>query len=255
METATPICQSSKTANISVSAVRVLDESAKVDEGIPQTPNTPRRDFESSSLYTGVYDYVKQYMSRYDPSHDFNHVLRVLALAKHILAEELAANPQTKYQRQAVVLAALLHDVGDRKYILPGENAERLIERVLAENGCPPRFIAKVALIVEHVSYSSEVKRPQLVNAMVAAHPELSIVQDADRLDSIGAIGVGRVFAYGAAKCPERGLEGSIAHFVEKLEKVQSMMKTYTGRQMARERTQRLRDFRQWWEEEQRLES
>ncbi|KAK0270246.1 hypothetical protein LTS16_009351 [Friedmanniomyces endolithicus] len=246
MESATPIRESSKTADISVSAVQIPDESLKADESVLETPTPPRRDFESSALY---------YMSRYDPSHDFNHVLRVLALAKHILVEELAANPQTKYQRQSVVLAALLHDVGDRKYILPGENAERLIEKVLADNGCPPRFIAKVALIVEHVSYSSEVKRPQLVNAMVAAHPELGIVQDADRLDSIGAIGVGRVFAYGAAKCPERGLEGSIDHFVEKLEKVESMMKTHTGKQMARERTQRLRDFRRWWEEEQRLES
>ncbi|KAK0273292.1 hypothetical protein LTR35_012364 [Friedmanniomyces endolithicus] len=255
MEAANSIRESTKTADISVSAVQIPDECTTADESVAETPNTPRRDFESSALYVGVYDYVKQYMSRYDPSHDFNHVLRVLALAKHILAEELAANPQTKYQRQAVILAALLHDVGDRKYIFPGENAERLIEKVLADNGCPPRFIAKVALIVEHVSYSSEVKRPQLVNAMVAAHPELGIVQDADRLDSIGAIGVGRVFAYGAAKCPERGLEGSIDHFVEKLEKVESMMKTHTGMQMARERTQRLQEFRRWWEEEQRLES
>lgn len=212
-----------------------------------------KRDFESSELYLGVYKYVEQYMSRYDASHDFSHVVRVLALAKHILAGELKANPWKKFHKQAVVLAALLHDVGDKKYIQPGENAEHMIEDLLAKNGCPPRFVAKVALIVEHVSYSSEMKRPQLVKAIIGAHPELAIVQDADRLDAIGAVGIGRTFAYGAVKDPERGLQGSIEHFTDKLENIESMMKTETGKQLARERTQRLKEFRRWWEEENAL--
>ncbi|KAK1081974.1 hypothetical protein LTR48_007233, partial [Friedmanniomyces endolithicus] len=89
MDYATSIRESTKTADIFVSAVQIPDESTTADESVAETPNTPRRDFESSALYIGVYDYVKQYMSRYDPSHDFNHVLRVLALAKHILAEDL----------------------------------------------------------------------------------------------------------------------------------------------------------------------
>ena len=215
------------------------------------SPETPRkRDFESSELYQGVYEYVKEYMSRYDMSHDFSHVLRVLALAKHILGEELNANPWMQYHKQAIVVAALLHDVGDKKYVQPGESAEQAIETLLAANGCPPKFVAKVALIVEHVSYSSEIKRPELVKAIVAAHPELAIVQDADRLDAIGAIGIGRAFAYGAAKAPDRGMEGSIDHFTEKLEKIEGMMKTETGKAMAHQRTQRLREFRRWWGDE-----
>ncbi|KAK5109225.1 hypothetical protein LTR62_007207 [Meristemomyces frigidus] len=229
-------------------------QAAEVQGKGPDSPTTPRREFESSQLYGGIYEYVKQYMSRYDASHDFNHVLRVLATAKHILAKEAAAHPATTYNSKAVILAALLHDVGDRKYIQPGEQAEQLIESVLARNGCPPKFSAKVALIVEHVSYSSEVKRPGLVKAICGAHPELAIVQDADRLDSIGALGIGRVFAYGAAKAPERGLRGSIDHFDEKLLKVEGMMKTETGRALARKRTERLRMFKEWWAEEQMLE-
>ena len=219
----------------------------------PETPGTPKRDFETSELYRGVYKYVEQYMSQYDCSHDFSHVLRVLALAKHIMAEELKANPWKKFQKQAIILAALLHDVGDKKYTQPGDSSERAIEDLLQKNGCPPRFVAKVALIVEHVSYSSEIKRPQLVKAILGAHPELAIVQDADRLDAIGAIGIGRTFAYGAAKAPERGLQGCIAHFTEKLENIESMIKTDTGKRLARERTQRLQDFRGWWEEENAL--
>ncbi|KAI7312443.1 hypothetical protein KC315_g11980 [Hortaea werneckii] len=223
------------------------------EEEVTTTPGSAKRDFETSNLYQGVYHYVEQYMGRYDASHDFKHVLRVLALAKHILAQELVDNPWKKLHKQAVILAALLHDVGDKKYVQPGENSEQLIEGLLANLGCPPRFVSKVALIVEHVSYSSEIKRPQLVKAIVAAHPELAIVQDADRLDAIGAIGIGRTFAYGAAKQPHRGMDGSIEHFTDKLEKIEGLMKTETGKRMAKERTERLQEFRKWWEEENDL--
>lgn len=219
------------------------------------SPSGTKRDFESSKLYQGVYTYVEDYMSRFDMSHDFNHILRVLALAKHILAKELEANPWKKLHKQAVVLAALLHDVTDKKYAIPGENTDHVIEQLLQKHGCPPRFAAKVALIVEHVSYSNEVKRPQLVKAILGAHPELAIVQDADRLDAIGATGIARVFSYGAAKAPDRGMQGCIDHFSDKLERIEGMMKTETGKQMARERTQRLIDFRKWWDEENELAS
>lgn len=229
------------------------DKHADADGLAPE--NHTKREFEDSDLYQAVYSYVEKYMSRYDQSHDFHHILRVLKLAKHILSEEVKVNPWKKLHRQVVVLAALLHDVGDHKYIQPGESSEHMIQTLLTQNGCPPRFVAKVALIVEHVSYSSEVKRPQLVKAILGAHPELGIVQDADRLDAIGAIGIGRSFAYGAAKQPDRALQGTIDHFTEKLENIEGMMKTDTGKKLARERTQRLTEFRKWWEEESSLET
>lgn len=221
----------------------------------PSTPNGTKRDFEDSDLYKGVYIYVENYMSRYDMSHDFNHILRVLALAKHILTKELETDPWKKIHKQAVLLAALLHDVGDKKYAKPDDDTEQAVEQLLQKHGCPPRFVAKVALIVEHVSYSNEVKRPQLVKAILGAHPELAIVQDADRLDAIGAVGVARVFSFGAAKAPDRGMQGCIDHFSDKLERIESMMKTETGKQIARERTERLKQFRQWWDEENALVS
>ncbi|KAF2718568.1 hypothetical protein K431DRAFT_230653 [Polychaeton citri CBS 116435] len=216
---------------------------------------TVKKDFESSDLYQAVLQYVEKYMSRYDMSHDFGHIRRVVAMSKHLLEAELARHPTKKFHKQAVLLAALLHDVGDKKYAQEGESTDQLITDLLQSNGCPPRFVAKVALIVQHVSYSSEIKRPQLVKAIIGAHPELAIVQDADRLDAIGAIGIGRVFAYGAAKDPGRGMQGCIDHFTDKLEKIEAMMKTETGREIARERTQRLRDFRCWWGEEAQLVS
>ncbi|KAI5368168.1 Putative HD/PDEase domain-containing protein [Septoria linicola] len=209
--------------------------------------------FETTDLYQNIYKYVQEYMSRYDASHDFNHILRVLSLARYILAEETKARPTKHFDQQAVILGALLHDVGDEKYIQPGENAEQLVSALLSKNGCPPKDVAKIALMVENVSYTNETKRPQLVKAHINSHPELAIVQDADRLDAIGAVGIGRVFAFGAAKAPDRGLQGSIDHFDEKLLRLESMMKTGTGKRLARERTDRLKMFYQWWQDETAL--
>ena len=209
--------------------------------------------FENTGLYQNVYKYVQDYMSRYDCSHDFNHILRVLALSKHILAEEIKAKPTKQFDEQSVILGALLHDVGDKKYVEPGENAEQLVSSLLSKNGLAPKYVAKIALIVENVSYTNETKRPQLVKAHINSHPELAIVQDADRLDAIGAVGIGRVFAFGAVKASARGLQGSVDHFDEKLLKIESMMKTETGKKLARERTQRLKDFLQWWNEETKV--
>lgn len=206
--------------------------------------------FKSTDLCKDIYLYVKDYMSRYDISHDMTHINRVLALSIDILTKELPFHPRTQLDHRAVVVAALLHDVGDKKYLQPGENAADLLASILKSHNCPPDLATKVCTIVEHVSYSSEVKRPEIVKSMILEHPELAIVQDADRLDAIGAVGIARTFAFGAAKMPDRGLQGCVEHFEEKLERLEGMMKTETGRAMARERTRRLREFRGWWEDE-----
>lgn len=68
--------------------------------------------------------------------------------------------------------------------------------------------------------------------------------------DSIGAVGIGRLFTYGGAKAPHRGMGGSVDHMGEKLYKLEAMMKTAAGKEMARVRTERLRVFESWWDEE-----
>jgi uncharacterized protein len=79
------------------------------------------------------------------------------------------------------------------------------------------------------------------------------VVQDADRLDALGAVGVGRVFTFGGAKV-ERSMNESIGIMEKKLFKLEAMMKTGPGKRMAREKTERLKMFRQWWDEECRVE-
>lgn len=115
--------------------------------------------------------------------------------------------------------------MGDRKYLKSGENADTMVEEILLGRGASPELAAKVQIIAKHVSFSAEVKDPEKTKAVVARCPELAIVQDADRLDAIGAVGIGRTFTYGGAKCPRDSMQRSIDHFTEKLEKLEGMMK------------------------------
>lgn len=200
-----------------------------------------------AELVQKVTDYVRKYMSHYDSSHDFSHIQRVLSLALHI-----ASAPPSSYDVHLVTLSALLHDVGDRKYLQPGDDPSTQIVQVLLSYNCSPDLAAKVQKLCLHVSYTNEVKNPDAVSKCLEEIPELAVVQDADRLDAIGAVGIGRAFAYGGAKAPDRGLQGCVDHFVEKLERLEGMMKTGRGKELARERTERLKLFRGWWEEETR---
>ncbi|WPH00945.1 Hypothetical protein R9X50_00377900 [Acrodontium crateriforme] len=211
-------------------------------------------EFEATKLYQSIYGYVEAYMSNYDASHDFNHILRVVALAKKIfyLESQLPLNENFKSVNwPTVILAAFLHDVGDKKYVKPGDDAEHIVRDLLLSHGCTRQWADTIATVVKNVSFSNEIKNPTQVQEVLKKHPELAIVQDADRLDAIGAVGIARTFAFGAVKASARGLQGSVEHFVEKLENLEGMMKTDMGRQLARERTRRLKEFRGWWEEEE----
>ncbi|KAJ0165407.1 Uncharacterized protein CTA2_11347 [Colletotrichum tanaceti] len=206
-----------------------------------QSPTTT-----NDELVTKVTEYVKEYMAKYDASHDFNHIRRVVSLAHRIYAQSPATPALDKH---AITLAALMHDVGDHKYLQPGEDASTLVSTVLQSLGVDAGLAARVQAICLGVSYSSEIRDPARVRTLVAEHPELAVVQDADRLDAIGAVGVGRCFTFGGAK-GSQSLDDSILHFEEKLVKLEGMMKTDAGRELARERTRRIQTFMEWWQDE-----
>lgn len=163
-------------------------------------------DENQQELFKSINEFVHAYMSQpgHDNSHDYHHILRVVSNANRILQAELKANPSASYDTTALFLAALLHDVGDRKYAKPGEDVENQISTILRERGAGDDLALKVQTMVHHVSYTHEVRNPEAVVATLQKYPELAIVQDADRLDAIGAVGVARCFSFGAAKFPDK---------------------------------------------------
>ncbi|KAI0143897.1 hypothetical protein F4776DRAFT_444302 [Hypoxylon sp. NC0597] len=198
------------------------------------------------SLVSSVTEYVKSYMSNYDGSHDFSHIERVVGLAKYIHANSPETPPRDE---QVVILSALLHDVGDRKYLKPGEDASTIVYELLKSLGASEQLAKRVQTVCLGVSYSSEIKDLAQVQDLIKSHPELAVVQDADRLDAIGGIGIGRVFTFGGART-QRSMADSVRHFHDKLLRLESMMKTDVGRELAKARTERMQEFLKWWDEE-----
>ena len=200
------------------------------------------------SLIEQVKSYVQRYMDNFDPSHDYTHIQRVLELAKVIEARENSSGSTIHYNSDIITLASLLHDVGDRKYLSAGEDGETMVESLLLRLKADAALALEVQAIVNHVSYSKEVKDPAKVQAFLTKHPELAIVQDADRLDAIGGYGIARFFVYHAQKGDT--LDASMTFFPERLENLEGMMKTQSGRDMAGVRTRRVKEFRSWFEKE-----
>ena len=194
-----------------------------------------------------IYEWVEVFFQnpKFDSSHDFEHVKRVVKNALFIVEKEKAKLSLSTF---TVIAGALLHDVEDKKYVSSTEAAP--IKTFLLNCGISDDEAVSLQLLVEGVSWSSEMKDPQRVEQLIKEIPELAAVQDADRLDAIGAIGIGRAFAFGTAK-GNRGLDQTIKHiYPDKLYKLERTMKTETGRILAAERTRRLHEFVTWWQEE-----
>lgn len=217
-------------------------------------PNLPVRD-EDKALIKSINAFVHAYMAQpgHDNSHDYFHILRVVSNAKTLLGEEMKENPDQKYDTSALFLAALLHDVGDHKYAKPGEDTENQIYRIMREHGAHDLMAFKVQAIAKHVSWTNEMRDPQSVADTLAEFPELAIVQDADRLDAIGAVGIARCFAYGGARRMDLPMSACFDIYDVKLYKLPGTMKTRTGREIAISRKNTLETFRRQFEEESRL--
>ena len=179
-------------------------------------------------------DFARGIFAEDASGHDFDHTLRVYRMAVRI-AEEEGADAQT------VALAALLHDVDDRK-LSPEtwENKDRAAG-FLRENGIDEGKISTILAIISQISFSAGNGRPDTL--------EGCCVQDADRLDALGAIGISRTFAFGGSRGrrmhdPEWMDKGSsIQHFYDKLLLLKDRMTTETGRKLAVERDAFMRAF------------
>lgn len=182
-------------------------------------------------------------MAGQQAGHGVDHVLRVLKTAMEIQAE-------VGGDALVVQLAAWLHDVGDAKFHGGVERSAELSREILSRLEFSTEIIDHVAHIVDNMSF-----RKGAAAAVLSL--EGQIVQDADRLDALGAIGIVRTIEYGAAMgqpfhsadhqaSPKTG----VGHFYEKLFKLRERLNTEPARRMAGRREAFMRDFlRQYFEE------
>lgn len=182
---------------------------------------------ENKDILIKVQEYIKETFLKEGTGHDYYHIERVVINARKIL--------QTEHADSFIVeLAAWLHDLGDQKLNNGIDKSEELISLLLKYLAVEQPIIDRVIEIVSQVSYSKG-NRPSSIEA--------EIVQDADRLDAIGAIGIARCFAYGGSKnrilySPDEQEKenSSIQHFYDKLFKLKDMMNTESAKLIAAKR-------------------
>ena len=203
-------------------------------------------------------DFVKQTLENAEAGHDWFHIERVYKTAINI-------NKVEKGNALVVALAALLHDIADPKFNNGDEElGPSIAEDFLKSIAVAEDIIAHVKLIIQNMSFKNSFDEAGFTSM------EMQIVQDADRLDAIGAIGIARAFTYGGFKNrvlynpaikPEQHLTKesykntsapTINHFYEKLLLLKDMMNTEAGKAIAIERhnfmLQYLEHFYKEWE-------
>lgn len=194
-------------------------------------------------------NFVKEVLADAEGGHDWWHIYRVWQLSKHIAETE-------DVDLLVVELGALLHDIADSKFhdgdeTIGPRKARSFLSSIEVEEG----VIEHVEKIIANISFKGGRHSQKFTS------PELDVIQDADRLDAMGAIGIARTFSYGGHK--NRGIYDpdfqpnlkmtqeeyknstapSINHFYEKLLLLKERMNTRTGKKMARHRHTYMQDF------------
>lgn len=184
-----------------------------------------------------VMEYVKIKQRDESSGHDWWHTYRVymnaIDIAQHMKDEAV--------EMHIVQLGALLHDVADHKFGYSDTDRSEIITTLLKEYGVEEDDITKVIQIANTISFKN--KDNQMTLSMI----EAKIVQDADRLDALGAIGIARTFTYGGfmnrvmynpelLRGSEMEVKDTIQHFYDKLLLLKDRMNTEYGKKLAEER-------------------
>ena len=190
--------------------------------------------------------FVKEKFEKEYSGHDYFHTLRVYKMATRIAEFECA-------EVEIVQLAALLHDVDDRKISPETYENQANARRFLQSNGVEQGKVDHICQIIREISFGANNSAPTTL--------EGKCVQDADRLDAIGAIGIARAFAYGGNHNrhmyhPDvkpnlnmtkdeyvKSESTTINHFYEKLFKLTALMNTKTAIQIAQAREIYMKEF------------
>ncbi len=198
--------------------------------------------------------YVKDYLENVESGHNWWHIYRVRNMAMNIFSSERKGDPFI------IEIASLLHDIGD--YKIDPVNDTYDLRGFLDGLRLESSQVDKITFIIDHISFRDSFG-PEYEHM-----PELDIVQDADRLDAIGAIGIARAFNYGGSKGfeiynPDKkprdyktsgeykaSDSSTINHFYEKLLRLKDMMNTATGKKLAVERHSYMKGFLEQFQRE-----
>lgn len=202
----------------------------------------------SQEIIEKVHHYLQENFKSEPTGHDYWHFLRVSRIAKEIARKE-------EVDEYIVELAALLHDVYDWKFFEDQGLAKEKLAMLMADFGIDALVQEKVLQIVFSIGFKGRLTLKEGLSL------EGKIVQDADRLDALGAIGIARAFAYGGFKhrsmydpniepktyqTPEEYKNANsttINHFYEKLLKLPNLLFTETARALAEERLNFMENF------------
>nr|QBK90962.1 MAG: metal dependent phosphohydrolase [Pithovirus LCPAC201] len=219
----------------------------------------PRRE-ALPSLLEKVKEFARCQMAKYDNSHDFNHLLRVERISLKIAKGE-------NYQGDLEFLriAVFLHDVGDHKYTGNDTDGPKMVRSFLESINYPEDKIKRVCFIHQEISFTNELGKS------VENDLELNIIRDADRLDAMGVMGIIRAITYGAIKGRPFYLEGTkyrkeldketyqketeactVHHFHEKLLRLEGLMRTKIGKEMAQHRHDYMEEFLEEFHQERK---
>ena len=203
-----------------------------------------------SNLVNATIRFVQKQLENAEGGHDWFHIERVYKLALRIAEKEADVDVLV------VQLAALLHDIADSKFHDGDESiGPRLAREFLSEQQLAEDQLEQVIAIIENISFKGGNQ------ALTYFSKELAVVQDADRLDAIGAIGIARTFNYGGFKnralydpaIPpnlhlskeeyKKSTAPTLNHFYEKLLRLKERMHTETAHELAAERHHFMEQF------------
>lgn len=183
--------------------------------------------FHPQEVLQKTEEFVCSTMVQNDVAHDEGHVRRVVALAQKI------GGAYSEVDVFRIELLAWLHDMNDDK--LASDVGERSVSEFLRDCALPEE---EICFIIEALPMISYRKHPSLSSDVPL---EIRIVQDADRIDAMVALGVARIFSYGGAK--NRSLADSLKHFDEKLLLLYDLLNTDEAKRIALPRHQFLQAF------------
>ena len=189
-------------------------------------------DYEKIVIQTE--EWVKKIMENYDSSHDFNHAIRVKNLALKI-ADSEGIKSNDKY---ITILAALTHDIADSKYSVINNEQEILLNDFFKDK-LPKNIINKIIYIAKNTSLSKElVSESEIDNSNIM----LKCVQDADRIESLGSIGIARYFIYGIIK-NKSNMDDIFSNIRNRSKLLIKYIKTNMGKKIAKKKYKIIKTF------------